>query len=78
MGEPYLPIRIALRGKATICPQVLIDDGHAAARDHDFHCVNFTPSVNLIVDVKAPSITLDDDDVLQSFYRGIYIMFDLS
>ncbi len=67
-----MPISIALRGKATICPQVLIDDGHAAAGDHDFHCVNFTPSVNLIVDVKAPSTTLDDDDVLQSFYKGIY------
>jgi hypothetical protein len=72
MGEPHLPISIALRGKATICLQVLIDDGHAVVGDHDFHCVNFTSSVNLVVDFKAHSTTLDDYDVLQSFYRGIY------
>jgi hypothetical protein len=72
VGKPHLPISIALRENATICPQVLIDDGHVAAEDHDFHCVNFTPSVNLIVDAKAPRTTLDDDHVLQSVYRGIY------
>ena len=81
MGQPHLPISISLRGNTTICPKVLIDDDRVAARDHDFHCVNFTPSVNLIVDVKASSTTLDVDDVLQSFYRGMYMaysMFDLS
>ena len=65
-----MPISTASRGKAIICPQVLIDGGHANAGDHDFHCVNFTPSVNLIVDVKAPSGNEVVDDVLQSFYRG--------
>jgi hypothetical protein len=68
-----LPISIASRGKATICPQVLIDDGYANVGDHDFHCVNFTPSVNLVVDVKDPSANEEVDDVLQSFYRGMYI-----
>jgi hypothetical protein len=62
--------KYCIKGKGIICPQVLIDGGHANAGDHDFHCVNFTPSVNLIVDVKAPSGNEVVDDVLQSFYRG--------
>ena len=65
-----MPITVVTRGKATICPQVLIDDGKASAGDHDFHCVNFTPSVNLIVDINATSPNSEVNDVLQSFYRG--------
>ncbi len=65
-----MPISIAARGKSTICPRSLIDDNTASAGDHDFHCVNFTPSVNLIVHVKD-SLTLSDcDEVLQSYYKG--------
>ena len=75
VGEPHLPISIAARGKATICPQVLIDEGQASAGDHDFHCVNFTPSVNLILDVKAPSSNEDAGEILQSFYRGICMYY---
>ena len=70
MGEPHLPISLATRGKVTICPQSMIVDGHARAGDHDFHCVNFTPSVNLLVDMKDHSIH-DDDDGIQSFYKGV-------
>jgi hypothetical protein len=39
VGEPHLPISIVTRGKATICPQALINDGKARDGDHDFHCV---------------------------------------
>jgi hypothetical protein len=68
-----LPVSIATRGKSTICPQAMIDEGKTGAGDHDFHCVNFTPSVNMIVDIKAPSSTADVGEVLQSFYRGMYV-----
>ncbi len=73
VGEPHLPISIAARGKATICPHVMIDKGQASTGDHYFHCVNFTPSVNLILDVKAPSSSEDADDILQSFYKGMCV-----
>ena len=59
-----MPITVVTRGKATICPQVLIDDGKASVGNHDFYCVNFTPSVNLIVDIKTPSSTSDVDEIL--------------
>ena len=75
MGEPHLPISIATRGKATICPRSLIDENHASASDHDFHSVNFTPSVNLIVDVMDSLIQSGSDDVLQSYYRGTYACY---
>jgi len=65
-----LPITVVTRGKATICPQVLIDDGKASAGDHDFHCVNFTTSVILIMDINATSPTSEVKEVLQSFYRS--------
>ena len=72
MGEPHLPISIATKGKATICPRSLIDENQASAGDHDFHCVNFIPSVNLIVDVMDSLAQSDCDEVLQSYYRGTY------
>ena len=65
-----MPITVVTRGKATICPQVLIDDGKASAGDHDFHCVNFTTSVILIMDINATSPTSEVKEVLQSFYRS--------
>ena len=66
VGEPHLPISVTQRGKASICPQFMIDDGHAAAGDHDFHyCVNFTPSVNLVVDIEDLDIH-DEDVTIQS------------
>ncbi len=71
MREPHLPISLAARGKATIYPQSMIVDGHVRAGNHDFHCVNSTPSVNLVVDMKDPSILDDDDGVQQSFYKGV-------
>jgi hypothetical protein len=66
MGEPHLPISLAARWKASICSQSMIDHGFARAGDHDFNCVNFTPSVNLLVDVKNPRTLEDDDGVQQS------------
>ena len=65
-----MPISVVTRGKATICPQVLIGDGKASFGDHDSHCVNFAPSVNLIVNIYAASPTSEVNEVLQSFYRG--------
>jgi hypothetical protein len=50
----------------------MIEDGLAQAGDHDFHCVNFTPSVNLIVDVEHSLDPFNVEEVLNSFYRGIY------
>jgi len=75
VGEPHLLIIsiIVAREKAAICPQVVIDDGQASAGDHYFHYVNFTLSVNLILDVKTPSSNEDDGDILQSFYRGMCV-----
>jgi hypothetical protein len=52
----------------------MIDDGHAAAGDHDFHCVNFTPSVNLVVDIEDPDIH-GEDVSLQSYYKGMHDYF---
>jgi hypothetical protein len=74
IGEPHLPISVTQRGKASICPQFMIDDGHAAAGDHDFHCVNFTPSVNLVVDIEDPDIH-GEDVSLQSYYKGMHDYF---
>jgi hypothetical protein len=59
VAEPHLPSSIATRENSTICPQAMIDEGKTGASDHDFICVNFTPSVNVIVDIKAPSSTAD-------------------
>ena len=77
MGEPHLQISIATRGKATICPRSLIDENHASVDDHDFHCVNFTLSVNVIVDIKDSLAQSDCDEVLQSYYRGTYACFSI-
>ena len=49
----------------------MIDDGFARASDHDFRCINFTPRVNLIVDVKNRRTPEDDDGVQQSYYKGV-------
>jgi len=73
VGEPHVPVGIATRGKATICPQAIIDDGMASAGDHDFNCVNFAPSLNLIVDIKAPSSTSDVSEILQRFFKNLYV-----
>ena len=64
VGEPHLLISIASRGKGTICPQVIIDDGTTSACYHDFYCVRFTPSVNLIVDIKDPTNNADKGETL--------------
>ena len=61
---------VVTRGKATICPQVLIDNGKASVGDQDFHCVNFTPGVHLIVDINATSSTSEANEALKICYRG--------
>ena len=73
IGEPHLPINITQRGKASICPQFMIDEGHFAADDHEFHCVNFTPNVNLVVDIEDPDIFHDEDVCIQSYYKGMLV-----
>jgi hypothetical protein len=69
VGEPHLPISIASKGKVTICSQVLIDDGTTSVGDHDFNCVNFMPSVNLVVDIKARTNNADEGEALQNFTK---------
>jgi hypothetical protein len=51
----------------------MIDDGMVSAGDHEFQCVNCTPSAIMIVDIKAPSSTADVGDVFQSFYKGMHV-----
>jgi hypothetical protein len=51
----------------------MIDEGHVAASDHDFHCVNFTPSVNLVIDIEDPDIHQDEDVSIQSYYKGMHV-----
>jgi hypothetical protein len=72
--EPHLPVIIVTRRKVTNFPQALIDDGKASVGYHEFHCVDFIPtSVNLIMDINALSSTTDASDILQSFYKGVYV-----
>ena len=61
-----MPISITARGKASICPQRC-----NKAQAEDFHCVNFTTSMNLVIDVKDPLDFSDVHKVLQSYYKGI-------
>ncbi len=65
-----MPICIAARGKSLICPHYC---NEAQDGDHEFHCVNFTPSVNLIVDVKDTLDRSDVDEVLQIYYKGMHV-----
>ena len=64
VGEPHLHMySTATRGKATICLHVMIDEGQASAGYRDLHCVNVTPSVNLMLDVKARSSNEDVGEI---------------
>ncbi len=49
------------RGRTSILPSNVI----TVAGDHDFHVVNFTPSVCLHVDIKP-----DEGEDMISYYRG--------
>jgi len=72
IGEPHSPISVTQRGKESICPQFMIDEGHAAVGDHDFQCVSFTPSVNLVIDIEDPDIHQDEDVSIQNYYKGMH------
>ncbi len=49
------------RGRSSILPSNV----ESVAGDHDFHVVNFTPSVCLHVDIKP-----DEGEDMISYYRG--------
>jgi hypothetical protein len=49
------------------------DEGQVAASDHDFHSVNFTPGVNLVVDIEDRDIHRDEDVCIQSYYKGMHV-----
>ena len=51
----------------------MIEEGHVAAGDYDFHCVNFTPGENLVVDIEDLDIHHDEDVCIQSYYKGMYV-----
>ncbi len=65
IGEPSLPIQLASREKASIVPSCC----ELVAGDHDFHVVNLTPSVSLLIEVIE-----NLDDGLPSLYKGEYIL----
>ena len=66
IGESSLPIQLASRGKTSI-----VRSGcELLVGDHDFHVVNLTPSVTLLIEVKE-----NPDGGLPSLYKGEYILF---
>jgi hypothetical protein len=61
IGEPHLLVSFGGRGRSSILPSNV----ESVAGDHDFHVVNFMPSVCLHVDIKP-----DEGQDMISYYRG--------
>ena len=64
VGEPDCEIEFGGRGRKSIMPT----DVNMRALDHNFHVVNLTPSVSLVVEVPTHG------DADPSFYRGILLI----
>ena len=61
IGEPHIPWSFGGRGQSNILPL----DVESFVGEHDFHVVNFTPSVCLRVDIKP-----DEGQDMISYYKG--------